>query len=412
MTKNNKIAVIGAGIIGVCNAVQLQRHGYQVSLFDPKGVGTQCSMGNAGHFATEQVFPLADKALFKKLPGMLMNKLSPLRIDWRYLIKALPWFARFCSNMPARAYRHNTEALKALNLAAIDAYRRLLGANFDAHITCNGSLLTFEKFSYDDIEKLYQAYVSNGVNVELLDQQATQALEPQLHNKINYALLFKDVAHTTDPYKLSNTLFQEFLRLGGQFIQQAVTNIQQHDKVIVATDTQGSPPHFDKVVICTGAWSKQLCKQLGYKLPLEAERGYHNMLSTHALSRPVASADRQFIMTPMKNGLRLAGTVEFAGLTRPPFYARAASLLTHAKGMLKGFSDVRQGTYWMGPRPSLPDSLPVIGQAPEHPNILFALGHQHLGLTQAAITSELIANLVANQPTVFDITPYSITRFQ
>ncbi|MDK1285880.1 NAD(P)/FAD-dependent oxidoreductase [Pseudoalteromonas umbrosa] len=412
MKKDLTIAVVGAGIVGLCNALQLQQLGYQVTLFDPKGIGTQCSKGNAGHFATEQVFPLADRALLKKLPSMLFDKLSPLRIDWRYLLQALPWFARFCANMPTPRYTRHTKALKALNQAALEAYKRLLGDNFNAHIICKGSLLTFENYDLGAIKKIHQAYLANGVKVELLDKPAIAALEPQISDTVRYALLFTEVGHSPDPLKLSMHIYKEFIRLGGQFVQQSVAEVAQHEHNSSVIDSLGKSKHFSKVIICAGAWSKQLCQQLGYKLPIEAERGYHNMLSNHALSRPVASADRQFIMTPMQAGLRLAGTVEFAGLHRPPFYARAASLLTHAQALLKKFNHVEQGEHWMGPRPSLPDSLPVIGQAPTHPNILFALGHQHLGLTQAAITSELIANLVANKPTVFDITPYSIARFQ
>ncbi|ESP90736.1 NAD(P)/FAD-dependent oxidoreductase [Pseudoalteromonas luteoviolacea] len=412
MTKNKKIAVIGAGIVGLCNALQLQRHGYQVTLFDPNGIGTKCSIGNAGHFATEQVFPLADKALLGKLPKMLMDSLSPLRIDSRYILKALPWFARFCANMPTEKYRLNSTALKALNTPALDSYKRLLGDSFNDHIKLNGSLLTFENFSLREVEKVYHTYSSNGVNVELLGRQAVHTLEPQLSDLVNYALLFKDVGHTPDPHQLSLCIYDMFVNLGGEFIEQAITEINVQSNSVDLTTQQSEHNQFAKIVICTGAWSKDLCAQLGYKLPIEAERGYHNMLSTHALTRPVASADRQFIMTPMQSGLRLAGTVEFAGLDTAPLYTRAARLLTHAKAMLKAFADVEQGTHWMGPRPSLPDSLPVIGAAPNHPNVIFALGHQHLGLTQAAITSELIANVVAKQPTVFDITPYSIARFQ
>ncbi|KZX02193.1 amino acid dehydrogenase [Pseudoalteromonas luteoviolacea] len=412
MEKSNKIAVIGAGIVGLCNALQLQQQGYQVTLFDKHGVGEQCSKGNAGHFATEQVFPLADISLLPKLPKMLLDSMSPLRIDWRYFVKAMPWFTKFCHNMLSSKYQRHTQALKVLNKDAINAYARLLEDSFEEHVTLSGSLLTFEHGNLTEIRTLQNKFLKEGIKVELLNQDEVQALEPQLSIRIKYALLFTEVGHTTDPFQLSLCVYNKFVSLRGQFVQQQVTDICQANGTWKMTAQQTEHGEFDKIIVCTGAWSKRLCKQLGYQVPIEAERGYHNMLSTHVLSRPVASAERQFIMTPMNSGLRLAGTVEFAGLEAPPMYERAAYLLAHAKNMLKDFDEVQQGEHWMGPRPSLPDSLPVICEAPNHPNIIFSFGHQHLGLTQAAINSELVANLVAKQPSAFDINPYSITRFQ
>ncbi|MCF2857066.1 FAD-binding oxidoreductase [Pseudoalteromonas sp. SMS1] len=412
MGKNKKIAVIGAGIVGLCNALQLQQQGHQVTLFDKHGIAEQCSKGNAGHFATEQVFPLADKSLLPKLPKMLLDRLSPLRIDWRYFTKAMPWFIRFCYNMLNSKYLRHTQALKTLNKDAINAYARLLGHDFAEHVILRGSLLTFEHGNVDEIIALQNKFLHEGIQVQLLNQEEVQAIEPQLSIRIKYALLFTEVGHTADPLQLSLCVYKKFVASGGQFVQQQVTDITSSNHMWTLSTPQTEHGQFEKVIISTGAWSKHLCKQLGYKVPIEAERGYHNMLSAHALSRPVASADRQFIMTPMNHGLRLAGTVEFAGLDTPPMYERAACLLSHAKSMLKDFDGVEQGEHWMGPRPSLPDSLPIICNAPEHPNIIFSFGHQHLGLTQAAISSELVANLVAKQPSAFDISPYSITRFQ
>lgn len=421
MTHSLQIAVVGAGVIGLCNALQLARQGHSVTLYDPAGIGEQCSRGNAGHFATEQVFPLADKALLPRLPIMLLDKLSPLRIDHKYFVKAFPWLSRFCLNMLPGRFKRHTRALRALNEAALAAFRRLLQEDFESNINLRGSLLTFEHDRIKEICAIQHKYQQQGVAVELLDRTQLFALEPGLSRSIHYALYFTEVGHTSDPYQLSQALFEQFTALGGRFVKAEVcaitplengSNSPDQAQVKLTTQTH-SCRTFDRLVLATGAWSKTLCAQLGYKLPIEAERGYHNMLPViSGLSHPVASADRQFIMTPMQNGLRLAGTVEFAGLDTRPNYERAEMLLTHARAILKDNDALQQGEHWMGPRPSLPDSLPVIGQAPDHPNIYFALGHQHLGLTQAAITSELIAQSIANQPTTLDIGPYSIARFQ
>lgn len=174
--------------------------------------------------------------------------------------------------------------------------------------------------------------------------------------------------------------------------------------------------HFDQLVIATGAWSKPLLGSIGYKLPIEAERGYHYQLGQGVhLNRPVASAERKFIITPMSDGLRLAGTVEFSGLNAKPNYRRAMALFNHAKYLLKQMPNELPGDQelyqWQGARPSLPDSLPVIGKAPKHDNIYLALGHQHLGLTQGTITAKLIHQCITKQETDIDISPFAISRF-
>lgn len=411
--KTQHVAVVGAGIIGICCALNLQRAGFMVTLYDENGLAQGCSKGNAGHFATEQVFPLAHPSLITKLPAMLLNPLGPLHIDWRYLFKALPWFWQFVRNMPTKTYHANTQALKALNQQAIPAYERLLNDYELGHLlTKKGSLLTFETTSLNKINSLLQSYVAQGINVELLDAEQVQLLEPNLSKTIRYALLFKDVAHSVDPHLFCLSLAEQFSTLGGQFCQQKITAVQQTTQgyeLISQTQTNMA----DKVVIAAGAWSKALLKPLGYKVPLDTERGYHCMLANdHGLARPVASAERSFIMTPMSQGLRLAGTVEFAGIKRKMNNKRALALLPNARALLHpSTASLHAKSTWMGCRPSLPDSLPIISRAPNHDNLYFAFGHQHLGLTQGAVTAELITALCLNRPPQIDIHPYCVSRF-
>lgn len=410
-TKTQQIAVIGAGIIGICTALQLQRAGFNVTLYDENGLAQGCSKGNAGHFATEQVFPLAHPALFKKLPAMLFNPLGPLRIDWRYVIKALPWFWQFIKNMPSAKYLVHTQALKALNEQAISAYEKLLADYQLEHlITKQGSLLTFEKTPLADIQHTLAMYQAQGIKVKLLNAQQVHALEPNLSNKITYALFFEDVAHSIDPHLFCIHLAEQFNHLAGQFCQQKVIAITPKSKGFTVTDEHNNHD-FDKVVIAAGAWSNSLIKPLGYSAPLDTERGYHCMVNiNHGLTRPVASAERNFIMTPMSQGLRVAGTVEFAGVNKKMNNKRALALLPHAQALLASQS-LSASSMWMGCRPSLPDSLPVIGQAPNHNNLYFAFGHQHLGLTQGAVTAELITALCLNKTPRINLQPYSINRF-
>ncbi len=412
-SKQLPIAVVGAGVVGLTCALQLQRQGFDVHLYDAQKPGSQCSYGNAGHFATEQVFPLACKSLLPKLPKMLLTPSSALRIRPNYLLKLLPWLWQFCKNMRETPFTAHTEVLTSLNEQALDAWKQLLGNNFAAHIQCKGSLLTFEHTKLKVIQKLCAKYRAHGVDVELLTKEQAQQLEPELNNNITYALYFTQVGHTASPKKLSDHLFAQFIQQGGQFVAQHVMQLRHQDDCCQLV-TAEHLCDYRKVVVCAGASAKVLCQQLGYTLPLEAERGYHYQLTTHyTVNRPIACAERQFIVTPMEDGLRLAGTVEFAGLEAPADYRRAKNLLNHGKALIPRISEQYQrGACWQGARPSLPDSLPVIGQAPNHQHIYFALGHQHLGLTQAAITSELIAASIKQQPTAVNLDALSISRFQ
>lgn len=419
--KQQTIAVIGAGIIGINCALELQSLGYQVTLIDKEGIGLGCSKGNAGHFATEQVFPLAESSLLWQMPKLLLDPLGPVSLSATHFIKAIPWFMQFFNNMRPSLRVKNTIAIKALNKNAINHYTALLKeANIEHLITLQGSLLVFETTDRGKVDAMYQHYQSEGIGVKLLDRAETIKLEPNLSDNINYSLFFTDVAHTIDPLALSVAL-ADFAKSKGMIFQQgAVTQVTQTETgVTVMTDTEVLV--FDHCVVACGAWSKNLLKGLKYNLPIEAERGYSLSLpitgnETNPLSRPVASAERRFIITPMDKTLRLAGTVEYAGLHAQANNKRADMLKDNAAFILKSLPqeqaepDIEQQR-WMGCRPSLPDSLPVICQAPNHDKIFFALGHQHLGLTQGVVTGKLIGQLVSKQATEIDVSAFCISRF-
>ncbi|WP_440876128.1 NAD(P)/FAD-dependent oxidoreductase [Thalassotalea sp. PLHSN55] len=420
--EKQRIAVLGAGIIGINCALALQMQGYQVTLIDKADIGSGCSKGNAGHFATEQVFPLADPALLKQLPKMLLDPLGPVSLSAKHFIKALPWFMRFFINMRAKKRDENSAALKALNQDAIDYYKPLLAEiGQQGLLTCHGSLLVFEHTPYAEVAAIYKHYQQAGIAVELLDKQQALALEPNLHSNINYALFFTEVGHTIAPLRLCEVLAEHGKSLGMKMVKCAVKQLSQN-KIGVTVQTSQGDYDFDRCVVAMGAYSKKIVNGLGYALPIEAERGYSYSIGlaekeTASLSRPVTSAERKFIITPMDKLLRFSGTVEYAGLRAKANHQRADMLLKNAEFILK---QLPQNSYvqkadaaerWMGCRPSLPDSLPVICQAPYHPAIYFALGHQHLGLTQGAVTGKLIEQLISGKQTDIDLSPFCISRF-
>lgn len=417
MNENKKhVAIIGAGIIGTCCAYELQSAGFKVTVFDPLGVGQGCSKGNAGHFATEQVFPLAEVSLLWQLPRMLLDSKGPISLSLPYIPKLIPWFVRFLNNMRPQKRKYNTQALRSLNERAIPYFCQMLESiEASEHIIKNGSLLVFEKATREEVTFIAEQYEAQGVRLEVLDQLSCQKVEPNLSDKVKFAIWFKDVAHTREPEVFCKTIGDYVFQHGATLRKEAVTNIQPKGKCITI-DTINTSTDFDHIVIANGISAKTLIKQLGYSLPIEAERGYHYQLSHNvSLSMPVASADRKFIISPMEKGLRCGGTVEFSGVNAKPNYHRADMLLNHATQLLKQAPEKLPGEQqqyqWQGSRPSLPDSLPVICQAPRHDNIFMAFGHQHLGLTLGAITGKLIKQLVCEESTDVDTRPFCISRF-
>lgn len=418
-----KVAVIGAGIVGLTTALQLQRTGLQVVMLDAQSPGSGCSRGNAGHFATEQVFPLASFAVLRQLPAMLLDPTGPLRLRIGYFFQALPWLLRFVANVRPSRQQALQQALTALNQQALPAWQRLLPqAQAEDLVQFRGALLVSEQPGLINLAQSFRQYQDAGISVKWLEQAALRCREPALGNQIQGAIEFPEVAHTVEPYVLCLQLYQQFIALGGQFRQQQVQRIRpcnngylldlKPDSKIPQSGPGELTLQTARLVICAGAASHQLCADLGYQVPLEAERGYHLMTQSRPLQCPVSSLERKFIMTPMQHGLRLAGTVEFAGLNSAPDYRRATVLLQHANQLLAEPTIANPALEpWAGNRPSLPDSLPVLGQAPRHPGVYLNFGHQHLGLTWAALTAEITSALLLGQTPGLDLRPYRINRF-
>ncbi|CAK4074471.1 NAD(P)/FAD-dependent oxidoreductase [Vibrio sp. 16] len=413
-TSGQNVAVIGGGIIGLCCALKLQLHGDKVTIFDKSGAGEGCSKGNAGHFATEQIFPLATPALVPQLPKMLLSPSSPVSIRFQDLPQTLGWMVRFLLKARKAPTQHATKALTKLNEHAMSSWFSLLESVGLRHlIVMQGSLLTFES---DALFKAYGAtlkgFDEQRVAYQLWGTKAIREQVPNLSHRVKHGVFFPDTGHTLNPYKICLELKMAFENLGGRFVCHQVDDVHAGDTLSVVSDSKTQS--FDRVIVATGAESTKLVKRMtGKKIPLQAERGYHLMLPTltGGLPFPVSSADRKFIMTPMEGGLRLAGTVEYAALQSPPNMKRSLMLKKLAKGLLSGVSEsTEMGEQWMGNRPSLPDSLPVIDSLYDG-KILFAFGHQHLGLTQAAVTADLIAQLRHQKKTALDLTPFRLSRF-
>lgn len=416
------IVVVGAGIIGVAAALQLQRQGWQVAVVDRQPPGLGASFGNAGHMATEQMFPIADTSILMRIPKMLLDPMGPLRLDWRHFPKALPWFSKLLWNLRAEPYQRSVKGIRALNESSLSAWQNLLSSMGQASLMHNeGSLLVYEhSASFDALKNVEAKMKAQEVPVQYWSGDHVRALAPQLSSSIQGGLFFPATSHVVNPHRVVTALVSAACEAGVRFIQDDVRHGQVTATGVRLSTTTG---HLmsRRVLVACGAHSAPLTRELtGVKVPLDTERGYHLMLPQESGRLPVAvtSLERRFIMTPMDEGLRLAGTVEFAGLKRPANMQRAWQLHRLSQGLFQRPLSVEGATPWMGFRPSLPDSLPII-DAVQDGKVLLALGHHHLGLTQAALTAELVAQLcgglalsdVGRASSAIDLAPYRLKRF-
>ncbi|WP_462382760.1 NAD(P)/FAD-dependent oxidoreductase [Pseudomonas sp. Marseille-QA0892] len=392
------IAVVGAGVVGVCCALALARRGLRVSVLDPKEPGRGASYGNAGHLAAEQVFPIADLSILRQLPAMLSDPTGPLRLDWRYLPKALPWFMRLLWNLRDAPYRQSIGGIRALNEQSVGAWQRLLTSIGQPHLMKpDGSLLVYERpESSPALEALRVRMHEQQVAVERWDAPRIRAAAPALSERLQGGLFFPETAHFINPYRAVSALVASAKQLGVTFEQARVLGgTVGVNGVLLETDKGNRAARC--VLIASGAHSAPVTAALtGKHVPLDTERGYHLMLPHEQDRLPfaVTSLERRFIMTPMADGLRLAGTVEFAGLERPLTPSRARQLERLSEGLFGQALDTSDATEWMGFRPSLPDSLPIIDKVRDG-KVLLAFGHHHLGMTQAAVTAEMIAQMAS-----------------
>ncbi|WP_182019155.1 NAD(P)/FAD-dependent oxidoreductase [Vibrio diabolicus] len=412
------VAVVGAGVVGLCTALEAQRHGFQVTLFDKGLPGEGASFGNAGYLATELIDPLATKKTLAAAPRMWLDPKGPLALPWKYFPQALPWLARFVRSASSARVEASRQALYQLNQAAVPAWQRCLAdIGAEEYLVPSGYLLVWESENKLDEAKTHAAYLAQwDIESVLLQGAQLREKEPELAETVSHALFFPNACRVKDPYLLSKQLFAVFQARGGCFEQTEVSEIlPQENAVGVVTAT--SQNRFEHVVLCTGAWGKPLLEQTGISVPLEAERGYHLTIETAdmetpPLHHPIGSAERKFVMSPLASGLRVVGITEIGGLRLPEFARRFNVLRHHSRQLLPRLNNpALKVSEWMGHRPTLADSLPVIDQHPRHPRLLFAFGNQHLGLTQAAISAELVISLLRQVEPEFDVKPYRVDRF-
>jgi len=416
-TTQTDIAVIGAGIVGINCALALVREGFDVTVIDRVEPGEGCSFGNAGILAAWSFVPLFGPETLRNVPRYLADPMGPLTIRWSRLPHILPWLLRMLPKATGAHMKHAADALNHLTMDCANSYARLAAQAGAPELVRQEPVLQVY-----DVEKDFRKSEADfawraeyGVQYEALSREQLLDMEPALGDQFKWGHAFHGGGITTNPGRLVKVLAQAFTKEGGKVLK---SNVQR-----IARTTNGGPSSFtietdgqtlsaDRVVIAAGAFSHQLASQVGDRFPLGTERGYHAVIAEPGVqvNHSIGWKRRAFYATPMEMGLRMAGTVELAGLEASPDYRRADIIARHVQTMFPGIN-AEVASRWIGFRPTFPDSLPVIGPSPKTDGVFYAFGHQHVGLTCGPATGRVIAGLLKGETPNIDLSPFSATRF-
>jgi D-amino-acid dehydrogenase len=413
-----RVAVIGAGMIGVTAACFLRRKGHEVKLVDPNQPGEGASFGNAGCFNGSSVVPLSMPGSIRNVFRWLSDPLGPLALPVTYLPSIAPWLIRFIrAGTPIRVAAQ-ARALRMLLEDGIETLAPLLHeAGASDLVQRVGHLFVYRTLAgWQNEQAAWRLRADNGIHWDEFEAAELRQLDPNLSREYRKGVLVRENGHTVNPHRLVNSLAAAFQRAGGLLLKQRAIGFEVDGGRLKAIRCEDACLDVDAAVIAAGIWSRPLAAQLGDRVPLETERGYHIMIRDPEVAPriPVADAAGKFVATPMELGLRLAGTVELAGLKAPPNWQRARVLLAQARRMYPalcpGYAEDRL-SMWMGHRPSLPDSLPIIGASRKTSDVVYAFGHGHIGMACAAKTGRTVAEIVSGETPQIDVAAFSPRRF-
>ena len=412
MTKVLNIGIVGAGIQGISNALFLQKKGFEVTIFDRDNPGSPAaSYGNAGHFSPYASLSLNRTDVLADVPAMLLSSTGPLALKWNYVPKMLPWFFKFILNTTKNKMMHTARNMHQILDLALPAYDELFDEiDLDGLVENKGILYIWNDKDLKSRELEINVRNELGVHQQLVNKKEIHDLEPNLKPIYHAGVYYPYARHARNPKKILLKFFELFLKKGGKFEKLDIKNIDFKEQQPILK-SERDQFMFDKVVIACGAFSRKLTDKLNEKIPLDTERGYHVHFKNcdHLLQRPVIFSNRGFGITPMEQGLRVVGTVEFGGLKNPLSKSRIKNLINNAKYMLGDLPEHEDE--WLGFRPTLPDFLPVMGPSKNYKNVYYCFGHHHLGWTLGPISGKIVSGMIANENTNLDLKPYSSLRF-
>jgi D-amino-acid dehydrogenase len=413
-TGKKSAIVIGAGIVGVCCGIELRRRDFDVTFIDRVEPGESCSFGNAGILASQSVVPVAMPGLLSQVPRMLLDPNGPLVVRWRSLPKTLPWLLEFTRTANEEKVNRTSDAMKSLYSTTVELHEQLAREAGVLELVVSARYLYVARDPRNaDIENgfAWKLRRERGTQIEVFDGPALREIEPELSPVYTRGVRVGPMARTTNPFRLTRAYADLLRRQGGNFMRAEVHALRSAGDV-VDVETSAGRQRAGIVVVAGGAWSMNLLKPLGLRLPLIAERGYHMTFANPGvkIQHAISELERHFAVSSMEMGLRFAGTEELSVADDAPSWRRAEVLARVGKEMFPHLN-VEEGSRWSGPRAGIPDSLPGMGPIPGHPNILLAFGHGHLGLTGGPNSGRIVAGLAAGERINMDLAPFAPDRF-
>ncbi len=413
--ETRSVAVVGAGMVGVCCALELQRRGLTVQLFDRKPPGRETSFGNAGVMARSSLIPFNNPGLWAGLPRFLTNRTAQFRYNPLYLLREMKWGLGFLSRARPSVFNETTQALDALIRLSLPEHRRLLqAAGAEQRMRDDGWIYLYRSAqAFAGSAMARGVFDRFGVATEELDRPALLDLEPHLRPIFERALWIKDACSVDDPGQVVEAYARLFQARGGELVQREIAALQRNAQGIWqlrGADSSATAAH--KVVIALGPWVNDLLAPLGLAVPLAFERGYHqNFVAAPGarLGRPVYDTAGGYVLAPMEAGVRLSTGVELTARDAPANLAQLKMTEVVARETFP--LAAKSGTPWLGSRPTLPDSRPLIGAAPRHPGLWLALGHQHIGFSTGPGTAQLLADLMLGETCSINPAPFRAERF-
>ncbi|AWN48257.1 amino acid dehydrogenase [Methylobacterium terrae] len=409
-----EVAIVGAGIVGLACAHHCLAAGRRVRLIERGGVAEGASLGNAGALAFTDVLPLASPGILRRAPGWVLDPLGPLAIPPAYLPRIAPWLLRFWrASLPDR-HRHALRVQAGLMRLSANAMAAMVeAAGLAGRLRRDGNLELYEsEAELAAAEPGWAARAREGIAFEHVRGARLAALQPGLSPRLVAGTFTPNWMTVDDPHRFALALHADVMAKGAALTKGEVTAIAPAGEGVRLTLADGTVLDAEACVLAAGAWSRGLARRLGDRIPLDTERGYNTTLPPGAfpVRRQLTFGGHGFVVTPLATGLRVGGAVELGGLHRPPNFARADAMLRKAAAFLPGL-DTAGGRQWMGFRPSLPDSLPVIGPSRASPRVIYAFGHGHLGLTQSAGTGRIVADLLAGRTPAPEVAALRAGRF-
>ena len=413
-TGKKHCVVTGAGTVGSSCAWHLRKAGLDVTLIDRELPGQSTSFGNAGCLTPSHVVPFSYPGVIREIPGWLFDDRGPLKIRWKHLPGLLPWFWKFWRSGTKKGVERAAGAQAQLMRRVSADFTEILSATNSGHLWQSNGVISLHDSREDFLksEWEYELKTRFGFEWQILSPAELKIMVPAIRLEGGVAIFNPDWEHTLDPARLTARIAEDFFAAGGNWLQDRVLEVTASGSGVELDTWSGGKISADYLVVAAGAWSNKLARQLDGTVPLTPKRGYHPTIGNPGLqlNYPVNSATRFFVMTTMRDGLRVAGKAEFAALDAEPDYRLAKILLEQAQHYLPDLQ-CEDVTEWMGQRPMTPDNTPVISASPRHQNVFYAFGHGHFGLTQGPTTGKIITGLVMGRDTGFDLEPYRFDRF-